>query len=233
MSTDKIAAGVFGTVYKGIIVSLQQPIANKKLHSAKEIILAEVKLASEMNGNINFPFIFGLAKNNLILIELIKNMDGLTSPTLFDLFPENLNREEFVNIAVQLVKGVHSLHCKGITHNDLHTRNLIIRDRRYLKIIDMGKASFIDDPVEYNIQQGSKRQNVYNTRHRHLAFELSYVCGSKTSIYSDIYSVGYVIDRVATSLKYEKMVLLASSMLNKEPERRPHFDIVLSNIQKL
>ena len=151
VSTDEIAAGVFGTVYTGYIVSLQQPIAIKKLNSAEENILAEAKLASEMNGNVNFPFIFSLAETNVILMELIKNMDGLTSPTLSDLFPENITGEEFIDIAVQLVKGVHSLHCKGITHNDLHTRNLIIRDRRYLKIIDMGKASLIDDPVKHNI----------------------------------------------------------------------------------
>lgn len=202
------------------------------MNSAEENILAEAKLASEMNGNVNFPFIFSLAETNVILMELIKNMDGLTSPTLSDLFPENITGEEFIDIAVQLVKGVHSLHCKGITHNDLHTRNLIIRDRRYLKIIDMGKASLIDDPVEYNIS-GSNRQKIYNTRHRHLAYELRNVRGSRTSVYSDIYSVGYVMDRVATSLKFEKLVLLAAGMLNKQPERRPHFDTVLSNIRKL
>ena len=42
---------------------------------------------------------------------------------------------------------IQSLHIDRILHNDLHSRNIIPQNYKYVKNIGFGKATLIDNPV--------------------------------------------------------------------------------------
>ena len=89
------------------------------------------------------------------------------------------------------------MHLCGFLHNDIHPGNIMIRDVQYVKLIDFGKVTLLDDPVTYCIKVGSPKHERYNRIYKHLAYELRNVPGCKT----DIYSLGYCFRRIADLVK--------------------------------
>ena len=102
--------------------------------------------------------------------------------------------------------AVKYMHDKGILHNDLHPRNILIRDNQYIKIEDFGKATLMENPVVYNMAPGSKKHSMFNERHFHLAHELRNVPRSAQSSKTDIiYTLGYDFQLISKVIKNEKI----------------------------
>ena len=86
------------------------------------------------------------------------------------------------------------MHSLGILHSDIHHGNVIMHPTtKIFKIIDMGKATLVSFPKTYNIIPGSVEHKKYEKYHRHLAYELRNEPGTRQSIWTDTYSVGYFI----------------------------------------
>ena len=77
-------------------------------------ILVEELIYSEMSGNLHFPFFYGMIKSRFLLIECIDN-----STTLRKSLEKNCFILKWESICSDIVRAVHSLHLKGILHNDL------------------------------------------------------------------------------------------------------------------
>ena len=173
-----------------------------------------------MAGNPYFPYVFGMIKPDSIIFEYICENNGMPSPTLYDFLAQtSLPQHKLVIIGIDICKAVHHLHIKGLLHNDLHPRNILIRNKLNVKIIDLGKPTMISDPVKYTIEVGSKRHEKFNTVHRFLAHELRNVPDSYQTVTADIYSLGHNIDFIARSCKNTRMTSLAVNMMNKVPEK--------------
>lgn len=225
-----LGEGVFGCVKRGTILSIQQRVAIKCLsakNSAKHF-LAEALISSEMSSIPYFLYFFGVVQPNMLLMEYVQN-----ALTLREIIKQESPMVNWKNICVSLVHGLHSLHLKGILHNDLHANNILIRNEMYVKIIDFGKATLIEDPVVYSIKKGSEKQRLYNKIHCHLAFELRNVPGSKVSEESDIFSLGYNFEKVAVKVCQTKLSNIATKMICQDPQKRPTLSTVLLEISNL
>ena len=222
---NMIGSGVFGKVYKGSIVSMNQVVVIKTVsHSNFLNVLAECKMGIVMNGHRNFPFIYGIMKPNMLLFEFVRDDCGSQSPTIKDFFDNKLDKVQtgiIINICIQLCEAIHDLHIKGILHNDIHPRNVLVKNKQFVKLIDFGKATLINDPVRYSIEPNSERYMKYNRVHLFLAHELRNVPGSYQSIATDIYSVGYNIDFIARNVGNSKISAIATNMMVEDPNKRP------------
>lgn len=133
----------------------------------------------------------------------------------------------------KICKAVQEMHNRGIVHNDLHSRNVLLRDGSYVKVIDFGKATLIHDPVVYDVKPGSEKQKTYNRIHRHLAYELRNVPDSYNSEATDIYSLGYLMDRLSVGIKFEKLSSIALQLMAKNPKARPLLPSVVNHLRKI
>ena len=230
----ELGCGVYGSVYTGYINSLRQKVAIKIFDekTPQREQTAEAMACRKMSGHPNFPFLFGRVEPNKLLFEFIG--DDVSAPSLKDVFLRKIPLPHWKEISMDLVRALHSLHEHGLLHNDLHSGNILIRHLKHVKFIDFGKATLIDDPVMYCIKPDTEKQRRYNTLHKHLGYELRNVPGSFASCKSDIFSLGYNLDKIAghvsSSLQFRSVV---SNMILPEPSKRLDLPTVLYKISKI
>ena len=230
-----IGSGIFGVVRKCFIKSVHQHCCFKEFSgkTTNAEVMAEAKVMLLLAGHPNFPYIFGVSYPNKILMEFVS--DGThASPTMKDVLEDqNLTLQPWIAVCVELCKAVQYMHDNGVLHNDLHYRNVLLREHRYVKIIDFGKATLITDTVVYNIIPGSEKHRKYNTYHRHLAHELRNVPGSRETVESDVYTLGYNIEKVAQYLKSSRLLCIATKMMVKSPLDRVLLVNVVRQISRI
>ena len=215
---EELGAGVFGVVRLGFILSIQQRVAIKIFSEklSQTDILAETKIALEMLGHPNFAYVFGIIEPNKLLMEYT---DG---ETLSEIVKN-----------IDLVRVLQNLHNHGILHNDLHSRNIILWNYKYVKVIDFRKAKLINEPVVYNIRKGSLKHKRYSKYQRHLAHELRNIPGSSVTCHSDIYSLGYNFSVIALHVRSEKVTVISATMLAEKPTDRPDLPNLLIRVNQL
>ena len=76
-----------------------------------------------------------------------------------DISSENSLKQE--ELYLDLVRAIHAFHAKGVLHNDLHHGDILVKYNRYVKIIDLGKSTMIDDPILYFINPGIDKHKRY------------------------------------------------------------------------
>ena len=84
-----------------------------------------------------------------MIMEILGN--DVSIPTLQHMLKNDINTDHWKDVSCELVRGLSELHARGLLHNDMHAGNIILRQRRYVKIIDYGKSTLIDDPVIYSL----------------------------------------------------------------------------------
>lgn len=230
---ENIASGVYGSVNFGYIKSMKQIVAVKTIHESmtNSDILAEAKISQELAGHPNFPYFYGFIKPNKLLFELVG--DGITAPSLREIIKNDLKLMEYREICLSLCRALHHMHRLNILHNDIHPGNILVRNTKYAKLIDFGKASLASDPVLYSIKPGTPRHEKYNRLHLHLGFELRNVPGSYTSFKSDIYSMGYCMRKISELVVSKSLNALAVRMLYEVPNERPNLESVLLSLSKI
>jgi len=217
-----LGSGVFGTVRPGKLSCFHQQVAVKEVSSSNRLeAYVEAKIMVTLNGHKSFPLIFGLVRPNLIVQEFI-GTGTTSSPTLKNVLDsEQKNIVDWIGSIIDVCIAVKYMHDKGILHNDLHPKNILIRDYRYIKIVDFGKATLMEDPVVYSIAPGSKKHSKFNERHFHLAHELRNVSRSAQSSKTDIYTLGYDFQLISKVIKNEKIFNITCDLLKNNPDERP------------
>uniref|UniRef100_A0A7M5WW61 Protein kinase domain-containing protein n=1 Tax=Clytia hemisphaerica TaxID=252671 RepID=A0A7M5WW61_9CNID len=185
-----------------------------------------------MTGHENFVYLFGMVSSpESLLFEYIG--DQTTAPSLAIVLSQELVFTHWLHVCLDLVRALDAFHDRGLLHNDLHSGNILLRDMRHVKIIDFGKCTLVDDPVMYSIKPGTAKHARYNTRHKHLAFELRNNPGSYVSYASDVYTLGYNFDLIGSYVKSTQLRKVASFMTMPQPESRSELSAVLSDLSKL
>ena len=173
--------GVFGNVFKGCIISLNQRIAAKKVSSKCRLVdvQAECKKTMVMAGHENFLFVFGFIAPRYILMELSCGANGSCCPTLRKFLAHcTVPLWTAIKSATDICIAIHDLHVKGLLHNDLHSGNILVRNSAHVKIIDFGKSTLVTDLSKYDIEPRSKQYERFNTASLSLAYELRNIRGS-------------------------------------------------------
>ena len=153
------AKGVFGSVFKGYIISSNQRIAVKKVSNKCRLVdvQAECKKAMVMVGHESFLFVFGFMTPRYILMELLCEQNGSCCPTLRKFLAHcTVPLRIAIKIAIDMCIAIHELHAKGLLHNDLHSGNILVRNSSHVKIIDFEKLTLVTDPLRCDIEPQSK-----------------------------------------------------------------------------
>lgn len=100
-----------------------------------------------------------------------------------------LSNEETINIAIQVAKGIHAAHMKGIIHRDIKPQNIVINDKKVAKITDFGIARAITSTTR-NI-------SVVGTVHY---ISPEQVRNTTVDFRSDIYSFGCTLYEMITGI---------------------------------
>ena len=80
--------------------------------------------------------------NRCLIIEYVSS-----SETLKNQLSEQKYSTNWKEVCLGIVRAIYSLHLKGVIHNDLPGNNILIRKRKYVKLIDFGKCTLAEDPV--------------------------------------------------------------------------------------
>ncbi|KAI8522167.1 hypothetical protein Bbelb_019210 [Branchiostoma belcheri] len=167
---------------------------------ARADLVEEADILSRVCHRSWFPSMFGrnlYVEHPYLVQEFVSYSPGKdVSTTLLDVINEPaalLMNYEYGGALLQVAHELPYLHQAGILHNDLKSDNVMIRKvgaKLAAKIIDFSKACWITRPIQLNIQPGEPVS-------RHIAHEVA--AGKPVSVYSDIVSLGRLVDDVSRS----------------------------------
>ena len=219
--------GVFGEIRLARINYMGISCAKKLIRGSFADIRAEALVMHHVSGNSCFPYFFGLQKPGALLMEFVSGRKTLNAPptTLSSVLGKKvLFKKDWYSVCRQLVDGLMFLHDKGILHNDLHGKNILIRHTKIPCIIDFGKATLIRSPLVYDSVPDSKEQKLFNSVHKHLAYELRNVPNSPQTTQTDVYSLGYNFKNICRFEGLKDLSTLSTKMTKSNPFHR--FDLI-------
>jgi serine/threonine protein kinase len=224
-TSNIIGSGVFGTVklcqYKGSCVAVKclKTSTEESVHIQKEAslkaIIREAKVMLSLKSHESIPTFLGVSvdKEPYKIVMQFYAIQG-QSISLLSLCKcdDKLMLSEEQHLAYSVIpptKAIVHVHNCGYLHNDIKTDNVVIYENNcqfFPVLIDFRKSC--------KREQGSvklmktEEQSVYQKRYKHIAPEI--VNGShKQSIYSDIYSFGYLVYNMYKTMQQCRRHLLS------------------------
>jgi Tol biopolymer transport system component len=186
--TAQIGAGGMGEVYKGRDTRLDRTIAIKVLSpdlAGDPQFRARFDREARAIAQLNHPHICTLhdVGPNYLVMELLEG-ETLASR----LGSGRLSLDQVLRYGVQMADALAAAHAKGIIHRDLKPGNVVLT-KTGVKVLDFGLAkSEVDDSV-------TRTQMVVGTP-AYMAPEQR--AGAQADARSDIYSLGLVLQEMAT-----------------------------------
>jgi diguanylate cyclase (GGDEF)-like protein len=197
---EKIHIGFNSIIYKATRLfdnkDLAFKILPKEIPSAKDIARfnLEFKISSEFKNDL-FINMYSIEKYNKTLIIV---MDYFNAPSL-NKYIENkkLDLPEFLEIAIQLVKGISEIHNKNIIHKDINPSNILWNNKtKKLKIIDFG----ISSSLSTEIQTETYSNNLEGT-FPYISPEQTGRMNRAIDYRTDYYSLGITLYELITNIK--------------------------------
>ncbi len=187
--------GGMADVYEAYQLSVGRRVAAKKLKSRfindeniKSRFEKEAKLLGQLN-HANIVQVIDFSNEHLTLImEFIegKPLDELLSEK------EKISIEEALRIISEVLAGLHYAHQHNIIHRDIKPGNIFLTDDGRTKIADFGIASIVGGNEQ---APETEKVNWVGTPSYISPEQLT---GEETGPWSDIYSVGITLYRLAT-----------------------------------
>eukprot|EP00033_Pygsuia_biforma_P004246 GCRY01004656.1.p1 GENE.GCRY01004656.1~~GCRY01004656.1.p1 ORF type:complete len:334 (-),score=65.80 GCRY01004656.1:243-1244(-) len=148
---EKLGEGVYGAVFKAIVIKTGKVVALKRTPMDSEgegvpsTSIREISLLKELN-DLNVVRLYDVVhhQNKLFIVmefldlDLKRYMDknkGILPPMLIKSY------------MYQLLKGLHFCHSHRILHRDLKPQNLLITSKGFLKLADFGLARAFGIPM--------------------------------------------------------------------------------------
>ena len=188
---DCLGTGQYGQVYRGRCLDTQAIVAIKELSlktTSTARFIRELRALSR-NHHPNLVNLIGLeySPQGRYLI-----MDYCDRGTLRDIMEESQSTPLAlkVNLVLDILSGLRSLHELGICHCDLKPQNILLsqgHDRLYARIGDLGSAISRDD---FLIKQALSDPNLLPGSPAYMAPERFY---GEFSNATDLYSVGVML----------------------------------------
>jgi len=204
-----IGKGGMGEVYEAWDLELQEAVALKTLRfevSGSEIFSARFRREVQLARKVTHPNVcrifdsFRHQVGNEAPIAVL-SMELLRGETLSEHLKKKgrLTTEEALPLVRQIVDGLQAVHDAGIIHRDLKPSNLMLvpeGDGYCVKLTDFGIAGRLSaEPTLTALTQGSKALGTPD----YMAPEQ--LENGRTSVQSDIYSLGLILYEMVTGLK--------------------------------
>ncbi len=148
--TDKIGVGGFGTVYKGIQISLNREVAIKALHlqftempGFVEKFKSEAKILATLNHQ-NIVQVYDILNEEGTYFIIMEYVKGEPLKTLLDR-KKRFPVDEAVKIAKDIGNALRYTHSKNIIHRDIKPANIIVTEEGACKVTDFGIAKVLTE----------------------------------------------------------------------------------------
>lgn len=192
---EKIGTGGMATVYKGMDLLLERPVAIKILHANfanDRAFVTRFKGEAQAAGKLNHSHIVNMYDVGFDQGYHYIIMEYVQGKTLRELIQEKgkLPVDMSVSIAIAIAEGLEQAHAMGIVHCDIKPPNIIITKNNTVKVTDFGIARAIN----------SSQTLMYTTSVMGSAHYLSpeQASGKPIDGSSDIYSLGVVLYEMLT-----------------------------------
>jgi Tol biopolymer transport system component/predicted Ser/Thr protein kinase len=210
---EKLGEGGMGVVYKALDLKLERYVAVKFLppeitvgSEDKARFLQEARAASAIS-HANVCVIYDIAEHDGLQFIVMEYVDG---KTLRQLVPIE-KVQDALGYAIQIGEALEEAHCKGIVHRDIKTDNIMVNDKKQVKVMDFGLAKL--------------RGSLKLTRTSSTVGTLAYMApeqiqGGEVDARSDIFSFGVVLYEMLTGhLPFvgEHEAAVMYSILNDSP----------------
>lgn len=217
-----LSSGGMGDVYIALDLKLNRQVALKILqpHAQSDArciqrFVVEAQAASALNHpNIVTIHDAGEAEiGHFIVMELVH---GKTLRSLIGLTP---NLRDFVHIGGQIAEGLSVAHAAQIIHRDIKPENLMVRDDRYVKILDFGLARLNVDSLIYpeKTADGLTSETILGSL-RYMSPEQAQ--GQRLTSATDVFSLGIVLYEFATGnhpFESGNNLSVINAIINQEP----------------
>ena len=162
-TSDMIAQGGYGSVYKAIDRKTNVPYALKKIVCnnilAPDWFLKEQKILQILKGHKNIVECYGIAidkekfKRNNISFDIYIVMEYME----YDLFTLKKKKGAFrlpfaKYVMEEILTGLQYMHSQGIIHRDIKPSNILINSRGQVKIGDFGLATFHTTGMQHSTE---------------------------------------------------------------------------------
>ncbi|XP_022086816.1 proline-rich protein 36-like [Acanthaster planci] len=205
-----LGTGAFGDILLKRRKSDASLVAVKQLRNVQDPneayskMIKEIRCMMAVQHHREFPKVWGIIDQTTFAIEFIGDGTNFTSTDLYFFLvnpPSGLTTVDYINICLDISRGLLALHEAGWSHNDLHNGNVMIwrdpsRSNNWAaKIIDLGLTTRIDLPPPTFMFDSPKKAWCYQNC-PHMAPEIvEGVC--QQGVKGDIYSLGDLFHIIA------------------------------------
>lgn len=209
------------------------PVCVKTMHKSSELsdVKKEVAVMCSLQQSMFVPVLLGanLKSFPFYIVTKFHSIKVDSSVTLCKaIHCSTIKSCKWGKILVCCAEGVKSIHNLGFLHNDLHLKNIVVDKlggHVHPVIVDYGKACKIGDGRCRNVPEFGN----YTKQHPWVAPET--ICGEhQESKASDIYSFGYIMDKVNCKVNCSNLAKLVSECQSRK-SFRPTIDNVIKSLQ--
>ncbi len=213
---EKLGEGGMGVVYKAEDTKLKRTVALKFLPpdltrdpEAKERFLHEAQAAAALEHQ-HICHVYEIDESEDQMFIAMGFVEGQTLKEKIDAGP--LKIDEALKIVIQVAKGLHAAHEKGIVHRDIKGDNIMITEKGEAKIMDFGLAK---------LKGQTKITKEGSTMGTAPYMSPEQAQGADVDHRTDIWSLGVVLYKTITGqlpFKGEYKQAVIYSIINEEPE---------------
>lgn len=195
----KIGHGVFGNCYAGSLGPLQVCAKVFRIACLCETAFCYEAVLLSVCCHANLPWLYGICLSPRTIIQSYHSIEGRACSLHKALYHSgrNFSSDNWMSILLGMASAVEYIHSKGILHNDIKSDNIVLDSRQsdvvHNILIDFRKGCFIRDARLYKLTADEKR--IYVRDHPQVAPEVR-EGHQKQNKYSDMYSLGRVINKV-------------------------------------
>ena len=239
-----ISIGGMGEVYLARDDRLDRKVAikilNEKYESDEESLqrfIQEAKAASALN-HPNILTIYEIGQKQRSHFIVGEFVEGETLRSILN--ERTLALSEILDISIQIAEALSAAHKARIVHRDIKPENIIIRNDRYVKVVDFGLAKLMPAHGSFiGLEDETARQN--KTAEGLILGTVNYMSpeqarGKNIDERTDIFSLGVVIYEMITGrapFAADSTSQTIANLLNKEPTPMSQYTNVPDDLQRI